>query len=72
MSKWSISKGVTSMKMSHFDMKISKFSNQLIIDMHVVDDEKIKFPYCTSINNGQMKVKITFSWCDGSNEKNII
>ena len=40
--------------------------------MHVVDDEKIKFPYCTSINNGQMKVKITFSWCDGSNEKNII
>ena len=29
--------------------------------MHVGDDYKIKFHYCTSINNGQMKLKITFT-----------
>ena len=40
--------------------------------MHVVDDEKIKFPYCTSINNGHMKVKITFTWYLVSDEKNSI
>ena len=38
--------------------------------MHVVDGEKMKFPYCTSINNGHTKVKITFTWRNVNVEQN--
>ena len=39
--------------------------------MHVGDDEKIKFPYDISINNGQMKLNINFTPCYISVEKNM-
>ena len=39
--------------------------------MHVGDDEKIKFPYDTSINNGQMKLNINFTPCYISVVKNM-
>ena len=39
--------------------------------MHVGDDEKIKFPYDTSINNGQMKLNINFILCYISVEINM-
>ena len=47
--------------MNHFDMKISKFSNQLLFYMHVGDYLKVKIHYGTSINSGQMKLKISFT-----------
>ena len=40
--------------------------------MHVGDVEKIKFPYDTSINNGQMKLNINFTPCYISVEKNML
>ena len=53
----------TPMAIIHFDMKISKVSNRLLFYMHVGDCLKVKFHYGTSINNGQMKLKITFNRC---------
>ena len=60
----------TPMAMNHFDMKISKFSNRLIFYKHVGDCLKGKFHYGTSINNGQMKLKITFTRYYGSVKQN--
>ena len=61
---------VTRMAMNHFDMKISKFSKRLIFYMHVGDCLNVKIHYGTSINNGQMKLKITFTRCYVSVERN--
>ena len=60
----------TPMAINHFDMKISKFSNRLLFYMHVGDYIKVKFHYGTYINNGQMKLKITFTRCYVSVERN--
>ena len=49
------------MAISHFDIKISKFTNRLIFNIHVGDGKKIKFLDCTSLNNRQMKLKLTFT-----------
>ena len=46
------------MEMSHFDMKISKFSNHLLFDMHVGNDEKLNFYHGTTVKNAQMGLKI--------------
>ena len=62
----------TPMTMNHLDMKISKFSNRLLFYMHVGDCLKVKFHYGTSINNGQMKLKITFNRCYVSVEQNSL
>ena len=62
----------TPMAMNHFDMKISKFSKRLIFYKHVGDCLKGKFHYGTSINNGQMKLKITFTRCYVSVEQNSL
>ena len=58
------------MAMNHFDMKISKFLNRLLFYMHVGDCLNVKIHYGTSINNGQMKLKITFTRCYVSVEQN--
>ena len=42
------------MEMNHFEMKISKFSNQLIDDMHVERAKKLCFIMVTCINDGEM------------------
>ena len=48
------------MEMSHFDMKISIFSNHLLFDMHVGNDKKLKFYHGTTVKNAQMGLKIKF------------
>ena len=52
------------MEMSHFDMKISKFSIRLIIDNHVGMAKKTCFIMVSPKNNGQInfKINITRSW----------
>ena len=42
------------MEMNHFEMKISKFSNWVIVDMHVEGAKKSCFIMVTRINDGQM------------------
>ena len=49
------------MEMSHFDMKISKFLNLLLFDMHVGNDKKLKFYHGTTVKNAQMGLKIKFT-----------
>ena len=49
------------MAINHFDIKISKFTNRLIFNIHVGDCEKIKFHDGTSLNNCQMNLQITFT-----------
>ena len=58
------------MEMGHFNMKILKFSNRIIFDMHVGYGKIIKLHCGTSINNSQMKLKFNFGRCYVSVEQN--
>ena len=57
MSKLSISKWVNPMKIDQFYNKICKFSNGLILDMHVGKSLKLKFHYGNALKIMIKRVK---------------